>query len=302
MRFDPDIVRGSLYMVAAAFFFSCMSALIRLGSEELHAFQIAFFRNVFGLAFMVPWLLRTGRTALHTRRIGLYLFRAVLGVTTMLAFFWTLTVIPLAQAISLSFTAPLFVTIGAAMVLGEVVRLRRWTATLVGFFGTLIILRPGADEFSLPSLVALCAAAAMAGSVLIIKVLSRTEPSSAIVTYMVLLMTPLSFLPALFVWEWPSAYTWFLMLSLGGCGTAGHLLFTKAMQITDASLVMPFDFVRLPVVAALGYALFGQTVDAWTWVGAVIIFGAGLYIAHREARLHPELPEPPGPKSLGDPS
>ncbi|MDX1569354.1 MAG: DMT family transporter, partial [Xanthomonadales bacterium] len=260
MKFSADIVRGSLYMVAAAFFFSCMSALIRLGSEELHAFQIAFFRNLFGLLFMVPWLLRTGRTALHTERIGLYWLRAILGVMTMLAFFWTLTILPLAEAVSLSFTAPLFVTVGAALILREQVRMRRWSATLVGFLGTLIILRPGFESITAPAIVALLAAATMAMSVLIIKSLSRTESSNAIVTYMVLMMTPLSLLPALFVWEWPDASTWFLMVALGGCGTAGHLLFTRAMSTADASLVMPLDFVRLPIVAALGYLIFDQTV------------------------------------------
>ena len=277
-----------------------MSALIRLGSEQLHAFQIAFFRNLFGLLFMVPWLLRTGRTALHTKRIGLYWLRAILGVMTMLAFFWTLTIMPLAEAVSLSFTAPLFVTVGAALILGEQVRLRRWSATLVGFLGTLIILRPGFESVSLPAIVALLAAATMAASVLIIKSLSQTEASNAIVTYMVLMMTPLSLLPALFVWQWPTFWIWLLMIALGGCGTAGHLLFTRAMSTADASLIMPLDFIRLPIVAALGYLLFGQTVDGWTWLGGMIIFGAGVYIAHREARLHPRKPPANRAKTLGE--
>ena len=298
---NPIIVRGSLMMIAAAFFFSCMSALIRLGSDELHPFQIAFFRNLFGLAFMLPWLIRQGPTALRTNRIGMYLLRAVLGVSTMLAFFWTLTVMPLAEAVSLSFTAPLFVTMGAALVLGETVRARRWTATIIGFLGTLVILRPGVETISLPAIVALSAAAVMACSVLIIKALARSEGTRAIVAYMVLFMTPLSAIPAVFVWEWPSLYGWGLMIALGGCGTAGHLLFTQAMQMADASLMMPFDFVRLPIVAALGYVLFGQTVDAWTWVGATIIFSSGVYIAHRESRLHPEQAQVPVTKSLSDP-
>lgn len=300
MKFDPAIVRGGLLMLAAAFFFSCMSALIRLAAAELHPFQIAFFRNLFGLMFMLPWLLRHGRGGLRTERMGLYWLRAFLGVTAMFAFFWTLTVLPLAEAVSLSFTAPLFVTVGAALVLRERVRMRRWTATLIGFAGTLIILRPGAESITLPAMVALGAAAAMAASVLIIKSLSGTEPHQAIVTYMVLLMTPLSLLPALAFWGWPSMTVWLLLLALGGCGTAGHLLFTQAMQSADASLVMPLDFFRLPIVAALGYLLFDQTVDAWTWVGAVVIFSSGVYIAHREARLHPGLPAADRTKTLGE--
>ena len=296
--FDPAFLRSCLLMIAAACFFALMSALIRLGSEELHPFQIAFFRNVFGLAFMLPLVAKAGLGSLRTDRLGLYMLRAVVGATTMLAFFWTLSTLPLATAISLSFTAPLFVTIGAALCIGEQVRARRWTATLVGFAGTLIILRPGSKTLSLPALVALGAACAMAASVLIIKVLSRTEPSNAIVTWMVLLMTPISLVPALFVWEWPSLQTWGIVAVIGGFGTAGHMLFTRAIQSSDASLVMPFDFVRLPLVAALGYLFFDQSVDLWTWIGATIIFSSGVYIARREGRRKPRTPA--APKSLSE--
>ncbi|MEM9302611.1 MAG: DMT family transporter, partial [Pseudomonadota bacterium] len=175
---------------------------------------------------------------------------------------------------------------------------RRWSATFVGFVGTLIILRPGSELLSAPALVALAAAGAMACSVLIIKVLSRTEPANAIVAYMVLMMTPLSLVPALLVWEWPSLYTWAIAVAIGVFGTTAHMLFTRGIQLADASLVMPFDFVRLPMVAALGYLLFDQTVDRWTWLGAVVIFGAGVYIAHREGRRKPRTPA--APKSLSE--
>lgn len=285
-------------MVAAACCFALMSALIRLGSAELHPFQIAFFRNAIGLLFMLPWLAKGNLSALKTKRIGLYWIRALLGAGTMLLFFWTLSILPLAEVVSLSFTTPLFVTMGAAWILHETVGIRRWSATLIGFAGTLIILRPGADAVTLPAMMVLISAAAMAGSILIIKVLSRTENSNAIVMYMGLMMTPITFLVAVWFWQWPSAKTWAIMVGLGAAGTAGHVCFTRAIQIADASLVMPFDFVRLPVVALLGWLLFGQAVDAFTWIGAVIIFSAGVYIAHRETRVskHVEVPH-----SLGDP-
>lgn len=279
-------VRGALLMAGAATSFAGMAVMIRICSEQVHAFEIAFFRNLFGLAFMLPWLLRgTGLGQLATQRFGLYFLRALLGIAAMLSFFWALTAMPVAGAVAISFTAPLFITVGAALVLGEVVRARRWTATLVGFGGMLLMLRPGASTLHPAALAALFSAIAMAGSALAIKELSRTERSRAIVTWMVVLMTPLALPAALWVWEWPEPVTWALLVAIGGLGTIGHLLLTSALKTGDASYVMPFDFVRLPAAALLAWWLFAETVDAWTWIGAGVIFGATVYITRREAKL-----------------
>jgi len=141
----------------------------------------------------------------------------------------------------------------------------------------------------------------MSGSILLIKVLSRTESPNAIVLYMVLMMAPLSLLPALAVWQWPSAQTWLWMVMLGGFGTIAHLLFTNALKVSEASAVMPFDFVRLPFTVILGIWLFDQHIDRWTWVGAGIIFSAGIYIAHREMKAGRDQGSPPtAPRSLSD--
>ena len=293
--------RGALYVVIASFFFAAMGALIRLGANELHAFQIAFLRNLFGLLFMLPWLYRDGYSVLRTQRLGMYFGRAILGTITMLTWFWAMTVMPLAEAVSLSFSAPLFVTLGAALVLGEYVGLRRWSATLVGFLGVMVILRPGINTISAASIGVVASAVCMAGSVLLIKVLSRTESANSIVLYMVLMMTPISLLPALQVWQWPSAQTWLWMLMLGGFGTIAHLLFTNALRIAEASAVIPFDFVRLPITVILGIWLFDQHIDYWTWAGAAIIFSAGAYIAHREMLTGKKQASPASlPRSLND--
>lgn len=286
LRARTGAVRGALLMAGAAVSFACMAVIIRICSQQVHAFEIAFFRNLFGLAFMLPWLLRgPGIGQLATGRFGLYLLRAVLGIAAMLSFFWALTAMPVAGAVAISFTAPLFITVGAALVLGEVVRVRRWSATLVGFAGMLLMLRPGASTLHPAALAALFSAVAMAGSALAIKALSGTESSRAIVTWMVVLMTPLSLPAALLVWEWPEPATWVLLVATGGLGTVGHLLLTSALKTGDASYVMPFDFVRLPAAALLAWWLFAETVDIWTWIGAAIIFAATVYITRREARL-----------------
>jgi drug/metabolite transporter (DMT)-like permease len=131
-------------MVTAAALFSLLNLLIRHGSTELHPFQVAFFRNFFSLMFMLPWLAKAGFGGLHTRKAWLYTTRSLTGLAAMLTWFYALSVMPLGEAVALSFTTPLFATIGAALFLGEVVRLRRWSATVVGFLGVLVIIRPDA--------------------------------------------------------------------------------------------------------------------------------------------------------------
>jgi len=297
-------VQGALYMTAASFLFAVMNGAIRLlgdgwGNaleggigERMHPFQIAFFRNLFALAFMLPWLMHHGRVALHTQRLHMHFWRAGVGLIAMLTWFSAIAYLPLAEAVALNFTAPLFATAGAALVLGEVVRARRWTATIVGFIGMLIILRPGFTEFTPVMTLPVIAACFMACSVLIVKSLSRTEEPAAVVLYMNLLLTPLSLVPALFVWRWPTLTELALGIFIGFCAALAHNAFTRAFKLADASAILPFDYARLPFVALIGYFLFAERPDIWTWVGAAVIAGAAIYIARREsqvARLRPTL-------------
>lgn len=274
-------------MIGAAIAFALLAIAIRVCSEHLHALEIVFFRNLFSLVIMLPWMLRGARFAqLATGRMKLYLFRAVLGLSAMQSFFWALTEMPVAGVIAISFTTPLFITLGAAFILGEVVDRRRWIATLVGFAGTILIIDPGIDTILDPaSVAALYFAIAMAGSVLVVKSLSRTESSQAIVTWSVMLMTPLSLPPALLVWEWPSPSAWLLLALIGTLGTIGHVCLTAAMKTADAAYVMSFDFIRLPAVAFLAWLILGETTGYSIWVGTGVIFLSTLYTARRETRL-----------------
>lgn len=279
------VTQGALYMVLAALGFSVMNVIIRLVSAELDPLQIAFFRNLFALAMMLPWLARTRGLGLRTRRLGMHAWRACFGFLAMVAWFYSVTLLPLAEAVALNFTVPLFATIGAALVLGEVVRARRWTATVVGFLGVLIIVRPGFADVSLTMALPVLAAAFMAVATLIVKSLSSSETPAAIVAYMNLFLTPLSLVPALFVWRWPDAETLGLLICLGAAAALAHIALTRAYSKADASAVLPFDYLRLPLVAAFAYLLFDQVPDPWTWVGGAVIAGAVIYIAHREAQL-----------------
>ncbi|HEY4636537.1 MAG TPA: DMT family transporter [Rhodospirillales bacterium] len=277
-------VEGALWMVFAAAAFAGMAGVVRHVSGDLHPFEIVFFRNLFGLVFMLPWLAKSGLGVLKTRRLGLYTVRAVLNVIAMLAAFSALAMMPIADAMALSFTAPLFGTILAALVLAEGVRLRRWAATGVGFLGAMLILRPGFGEMNPAALLALVGAAAVAATGTVIKMLSGTEPVNAIVAYMVIFLTPMSLVPALYVWTAPDLESLLWLAILGGLGTLAHIGVTRAFKAADASLVLPFDFVRLPFAALIGYAAFDERPDAWTWTAAAVIAGATLYVARSEAK------------------
>ena len=280
-----DIPRAVALMVASTFLFGFMAVCIRLASSQLHPFEIAFFRNLFGFMFTLPLLYRHGWSLLRTDKLPLYFFRCCIGIVSMLAGFWALVHLPLAQAVALSYSTPIFVTIAAVMVLGEVVRARRWTAVIVGFIGVLVLMQPGADTFHMASLIAVLAAVASASAAISIKFLSRTENADAIVVYTTLIWVPLSLLPALFYWTQPSGITWLWIVLSGLFGTTAHMCWTRALQRADASFLTPISFLQVLVVGTFGFFLFDEKIDRWTIVGASIIFTSNIYIARREAQL-----------------
>jgi drug/metabolite transporter (DMT)-like permease len=277
--------RAALLMLGSTLFFGLMAVVIRLASETLHTFEIAFFRNFFGLAAALPLLIRHGPALLKTDQLPRYFFRCVIGVLSMFCGFWAIGHLPLAQAVSLSYSTPLFVTIAAVWFLHEQVRARRWIAVALGFVGVLVIVRPGSADFTAGTLVALSAAVLSGLVSVLIKQLSQTEPADRIVFYTTALWVPLSLGPALFVWEWPHGIAWLWVIAAGVLGTGGHMLWTRALKLGDVSALTPISFMQLPVVALFGFLLFDEKLDRWTVIGAAIIFGANAYIAHREAQL-----------------
>ena len=280
----PAPVQGALFMTVAAFGFSVMNLLVRLATAELHPFEVAFFRNLFALLFTLPWLAGVGLAGLRTARLGTHLGRGLFGMAAMLTWFSSVALLPLGEAVALNFTVPLFATAGAAIFLGEAVGVRRWTATFVGFLGVLVILRPGFAAITPIMALPIVSSLFMAISVLFIKSLSRTEHPSAIVLFMNLILTPLSLIPALFVWRWPSWPMLAVLACLGLFATLAHQLLTRAYAKGDASAIIPFDYARLPFIAVMAYFAFGEVPSLWTWPGAAIIAGAAIYIVRREAK------------------
>jgi drug/metabolite transporter (DMT)-like permease len=281
----PGAVKGAVLMTIAAAAFAGMNVTIRALNGELHPFQVAFLRCAIGFLFMLPWLAHVGFTGLRTASQKIYGTRAFVGYASMLCWFTALASLPVAEATALSFTSPLFATVAAALLLGEIVRRRRWTATIVGFLGAMIVLRPGLDNVSLAHLLVLVSAALGGWNAIMVKQLTRTDNPNTIILYMMIYLVPLSLVPALFVWQWPSAQGWLLTLALGAFATIGHQTFTRALVECDASYVLPFDFTRLPMVAAMAYFIFAEVPDLWTWVGGAVIVSATVYIARREAQI-----------------
>jgi drug/metabolite transporter (DMT)-like permease len=290
-------LRGIVLMLVSTVGFAAMHGAVRHLSTELHPFEIAFFRNIFGLLALAPWFLRYGVTPLRTRRLPLHGLRAGLNIVAMLAFFYALSITSLARVTSLSFTAPLFATLLAMLVLGEVVRLRRWVAMLCGFVGTLVILRPGLTEIDQGSLLVLLSAAAWASALTVIKVLSRTDSSVTITCYMVVLMAPISLVPALWVWQWPTGQQLLWLVAIGVVGTLGQLVMTQALKEAETSVVMPFDFFKMIWASLLGFIFFAEVPTLFTWIGAGIIFASTSYIAYREHKVT----RAPPPESVARP-
>lgn len=285
--------RAVLLMLFSTVLFGLMAVVIRLASKTQHPFEIAFFRNLFGLLFTLPLLFKHGPGLLKTSKLPLYLLRCAIGTVGMLAGFWAIVHLPLAQAVAISYSTPLFVTIGAVWVLGETVRARRWAAVVIGFIGVIILLHPDADTFTGASLVALLAAVMSASVAISIKFLTRTESPDAIVVFTTALWVPMSLLPALLFWQTPTGITWLWLLLAGLFGTVAHLCWTRALQLGEASILTPISFMQVLVVGVFGWWLFGESVDRFTLIGALVIFGSNLYLAHREiTRAKPAVTDP----------
>lgn len=280
---SSQYVRSAFWAVLAAVSFAIMMTSVRHMDGKFDAFEIVLFRALVGLFMVIPLVSRSGFGALKTTRMPLHIVRTLFALFAMATLYYALADIPVAQAIALTFLIPLFTTIAAGVVLRESVGIHRWTATLVGFVGAMVIIRPGMVEIGLPVLLAVLSSALYAGAWSSVKILTRTDSAAVTVFWMNVLMVPLTAIPVAFLWVTPGWADVPVLLVMALSGWAAHFCQARAFEKSDASAVMPFDFLRLPLGALFGFVLFAEFIDIWTWAGAVIIFVAGYYIARREA-------------------
>lgn len=278
----PIPLRVVLWMTSAALGYGGMIALYRHLSGEMDVYVVLFWRYFAAVALFLPWLIRNRGAGLKTERLFLHLGRAALMVAHGGTLIVALMMIPLAEATSLIFTTPLFATLLAIGLLGERVGPRRWLVLAVGFAGVLVILRPGAVVIDPAAALVLISALTGAAVVVIGKMLLRTESPELTVFYMMLFCVPFAFIPAAMWWQWPTLAQVPWLLALGVLANIYVYSLTRALQIADTSLVMPFDFLRMPAAAAAGFLFFGELIDPWVWLGAAIILASSIYITSRE--------------------
>lgn len=274
--------RGVISMVVACIAFGIMWALIRLASVEVHPFEIVFFRNLLGLIVLSPLLL-LHPGLLKSSRMPVHLRRATSGFVATLGTFYAVANAPLATALAINYTAPLFATIGAVLFLGERIHARRVAALVAGFVGMMLVLRPGALPMTPGIVAAMISAVSTAFSYLAVRALVGSDDSRAVAIWSFVLMLIPSLGVALFVWRWPPQHVWGLLVGIGICAAIGQLALSRAFALAEASAVMPFDFVRFGLVTLFGVWLFGERLDAGTLAGGAIILGATIYLAVREA-------------------
>ena len=276
-------VVSACWAVLAAVSFAVMMTSVRHMDGKFDAFEIVFFRALIGVFIVIPLVTKSGLKALRTERMPMHIVRTMFALFAMATLYYSLAELAVAQAIALTFLIPLFTTIAAGTVLGERVGIHRWSATLVGFAGAMVIIRPGFAEVSGPVLLVVLSSALYAGAWSSVKILTRTDYAAVTVFWMNVLMVPLTAIPLFWVWVAPSVKDILPLLIMALSGWSAHFCQARAFESSDASAVMPFDFLRLPLGALFGYLLFAEFIDAWTWAGAVIIFLAGYYITRREA-------------------
>jgi drug/metabolite transporter (DMT)-like permease len=281
-RLSPN-VQGMLWMAVAGLIFASFMAIVRHVGTSMNPIQVSFMRYALGLVFMLPFFLRVNLADLRTARFGLHAIRGVMHAVGVMAWFYAMSRIPIAEVTAIGFTAPVFATIGAAMFLGEKVRARRIIAVFVGLVGAVVILQPGASEIDPGALAMLIAAPVFAVADLISKVLTRRETGPAVVAYLSVFVTLTIMGPALYVWRAPTGEEWVLMIATAGLATLGHLCMVEGVKVAEVSALQPVKFLQLAWAALIGFLIFSEVPGPWTWVGSAIIVGSVSYIAHRES-------------------
>ena len=256
---------------------------IKLLSQDLNPFIIAFYRCLFGVIIMLPFMIYNYPEAWKTHNIKLQFVRSAINVYSMISWFTAIGTLQLEKAAAIGFTTPLFTTILAIIFLGEVIRIQRITALIVGFIGILVVIRPGYIPFESGALWLLSAAISFSIVIIIVKKLTEKDSSLTTAFYQMAFMVPPTFFIALFFWESINISQFLLFIFVAIAGFITQFSFAQCLKMAETTFIMPIQFTKLIWLSLIGYFFFMEVPDIWTWIGASIIFSSILFIAYREA-------------------
>jgi drug/metabolite transporter (DMT)-like permease len=276
--------RGILWMATTGVLFVSVTGMVRHLGTDMSPIQAAFLRYLFGLVMLMPVFFRMGTVLLAPKVMRLHAIRGVIHGIGVMLWFFAMARIPIAEVTALGFTAPIFTTVGAALFLGERLRLYRIGAVLIGFGGALVVLQPGFQAINIGSIAQLTAAPLFACSFLIAKRMTGNESSTAIVAYLSVFVTLTLLFPAILVWRTPTLTELAWLIAIAACATAGHYTLVQAFRAADITVTQPIQFLQLVWATALGLIVFGEQPEVWTWVGGGMIVASVTFIAHRESR------------------
>ena len=263
-----------------------IAALGRFAAQAgMHPAHTVFLRLLFALLLILPFAFRARLTFGKTQQLKTHMLRSAVGICAMWLWFISISLVPITDQTALSFLAPIFTTLGAMFFLQEIVRIRRWLAIIIGLFGAVVIVRPGFAELSGGHLSAVGSAMMMGMSMLLIKYLTAKDSPLMIVFYSHVFMTVLAFVPAMLVWSHFPPELYLYLTGFAPFAFFGHFALAKAYSLADASFIAALDYARLPFAALIGWLMFAEFSDIWTWIGASIIFASAFYIVRREMEL-----------------
>ncbi len=279
--------QAMLWMLLACFTTSILVSIVKHLAESLPIFEILFFRNGLALLFLMPWAVNTGLgSVVRSQHWRLYVKRGAAGIFGMGLWWQALATLEMPLAVSLSFTAPLITALLSILIFGEKYGVHRWSALLIGFAGTLVILRPGTESFDSMMLLVIVAASFWSLSGIITKQLTNHGESTRKITFhFVLFLTPASLPFALLDWTWPTAEEWLWLLALGFAANAFQLCLSRAISLADFAVILPIDYTRLLFATIFAYYFWQETIDLWTVVGSILVMAGAVYTAWRE-RMH----------------
>ena len=266
-----------------------MLTFLKLAQEDVNVYVAGFLRFFFGLIIILPYMIKTNFLVFKTKHIKKHFIRSLLNLPAMLLYFSTLILLPIEKVTAISFIVPIIVTILAVFFLKEKIYIYRSLALIIGFGGMLIILRPGVIDISIGVYMALFSSLLWSIVIIITKKISKDDSSITILSYQSLFMTIFSFFIVLFFWEMPSTKTFVYLIFAAACGTILHLTLNHAYKLVDVSMTQPYSFLSLVFASLIGFFVFNEIPDLFTWLGASVIFVGVLIISYREMKLDKEI-------------